>query len=708
MEANQYNNPTFDYSGYAVDEMGVPLTTKDAALAYLAAGWTVSPTLPMEPDPVTGKLVKRPDYNPNAKPGKRRLDWIPGKIYRKDIELYFSSQKNRANGLAVHVGAGTGVCVVDVDTEAGGHKHDGMRSMLEAGISPDAWRSRVMKKTPSGGEHWLYKLPDTDAESVRDLEWKGGADYNVEMCGQRVKLYGVDLLCIPHLLTVYPTIRDGKVYPWCGELMNGPEGLPDLPRILYPAKDPRPRPVHVETTTQQRGGLFDRVKGAVRIREYLADRFGGGFEGDRIPAIWRGGNGNNVAITERDGRESWRDFVTNEGGSVVDLCMVCEGIENPLEAAKVLASRYGIQSEQKEAEHTKTAEPGALLGMVHTWGEISQKVYPPQRWLIEKVVPESTPEDGRTARGLKGDLVAKSKVGKTWLALRIACCVAGGAPYAPGMDPKPPRPVLYVNMELPGNQVQYRVRVIAQALGCDGDELARNLTILTPPPGSAGMFRTEYGATAEFLELCTRYALVVLDPLYKFVLPEEDENAAVDMAKVAAWRDELLDGGATVLVVHHEIKGKGEGRDITDAGAGSGVLGRDYDFKIWATADETGHRKISYSSRLDRERPEDYAMFNAERGGFEFTEGIARDAVAANFGKGGKSSLTADQRRAVKAVQDGYHRWTDPHAKRTGESLLEAFGMFAEPAPEAGGSADIDAKRAARLDALARAGKGVR
>lgn len=573
------------------------------------------------------------------------------------------------------------VCVdIDHKTDADGNvEKDGAACLAHAGITLPPSLESV---TPGGGRHVFYwvraeNMPKSsvdmtlaDGRQLIGVDIKGGS-------GEQ----GISFA------TVYPSSKRGRSYDWKHDADNW--GIADIANALaeYPAELLKQRKAEDSATMTEKDA--ERVKAVPMSRrlmlaeDWIRKRSEYAVQGQNGSAACMGAVGVlrwgfcldgadlRAAVDTYNAERCFPPFSEKE-------------MRKKIQDAKPIGRTPGwkLMKEVAKMEHTKTAEPGALLGMVHTWGEISQKVYPPQRWLIEKIIPESTPEDGRTARGLKGDLVAKSKVGKTWLALRIACCVAGGAPYAPGMAPKPPRPVLYVNMELPGNQVQYRVRVIAQALGCDGDELARNLTILTPPPGSAGLFRTEDGATAEFLELCTRYALVVLDPLYKFVLPEEDENAAVDMAKVAAWRDELLDGGTTVLVVHHEIKGKGEGRDITDAGAGSGVLGRDYDFKIWATADETGHRKISYSSRLDRERPEDYAMFNAERGGFEFPEGIARDAVAANFGKCGKSSLTADQRKAVKAVQDGYYRWTDPHAMRTGESLLEAFGMFAEPAPK--------------------------
>lgn len=70
--------------------------------------------------------------------------------------------------------------------------------------------------------------------------------------------------------------------------------------------------------------------------------------------------------------------------------------------------------------------------------------------------------------------------------------------------------------------------------------------------------------------------LICIDPLYKISVGKE--NAAEDAKTVLALFDQLAEQtSAAVLYVHHDSKGFSGDRDIRDRGAGSNVLGRDYD-----------------------------------------------------------------------------------------------------------------------------------
>jgi RecA-family ATPase len=70
--------------------------------------------------------------------------------------------------------------------------------------------------------------------------------------------------------------------------------------------------------------------------------------------------------------------------------------------------------------------------------------------------------------------------------------------------------------------------------------------------------------------------VIFFDPLYK--LNEGVENAAEDMRTILAAFDMVAEEtGAAIVYVHHDTKGNPGDRDIRDRGAGSNVLGRDYD-----------------------------------------------------------------------------------------------------------------------------------
>ena len=102
------------------------------------------------------------------------------------------------------------------------------------------------------------------------------------------------------------------------------------------------------------------IKREVRISQYLADmdipvRAGG----SRAVATWRSGAGENVSID--DGRGVWYDHVTGGGGSVIDMCMIVEGVDFA-EAVRRLGERYGVNAEALEAKVERRNEARSFRG----------------------------------------------------------------------------------------------------------------------------------------------------------------------------------------------------------------------------------------------------------------------------------------------------------------------------------------------------------
>jgi hypothetical protein len=70
--------------------------------------------------------------------------------------------------------------------------------------------------------------------------------------------------------------------------------------------------------------------------------------------------------------------------------------------------------------------------------------------------------------------------------------------------------------------------------------------------------------------------VVIFDPLYKMM--DGGENAAEEMKPILAEFGRIAEEtGAAIVYVHHDPKGDPGMRSARDRGAGSGVVGRDYD-----------------------------------------------------------------------------------------------------------------------------------
>jgi hypothetical protein len=179
-------------------------------------------------------------------------------------------------------------------------------------------------------------------------------------------------------------------------------------------------------------------------------------------------------------------------------------------------------------------------------------------------------------RGDKVAVIGSSKLRKSFFVLQMAMHLAAGMNFL-GWTVGKPRRVLLVQLEVKDAHFHRRVRRMADALGLCREAVQDNLQIING--------RGHDLALEDMADLAAPYHpdLIIFDPLYKLVTG--DENAAEDMKPVLAAFDRLAEQtGAAILYVHHDAKGQAGDRNIRDRGAGSGVLGRDYDCCITLTA----------------------------------------------------------------------------------------------------------------------------
>ncbi|WP_187830484.1 AAA family ATPase [Siccirubricoccus phaeus] len=176
---------------------------------------------------------------------------------------------------------------------------------------------------------------------------------------------------------------------------------------------------------------------------------------------------------------------------------------------------------------------------------------PPRRYIVKPLLGE-------------GELSVwwgAPKTGKSFLALRIAWCIALGRDDLWDFRVKRPRRVLYVAAEGESG-FRGRIGALTRELGSPGDRLrylAQPVTIGPPGEDLQDLTTAALAMGAE---------LIVVDTLAR-TFGAGDENTAQDMGRFVANLDRLrAETGAHVLVIHH---GRKDGGDLRGSGALAGA-----------------------------------------------------------------------------------------------------------------------------------------
>lgn len=268
---------------------------------------------------------------------------------------------------------------------------------------------------------------------------------------------------------------------------------------------------------------------------------------------------------------------------------------------RVIQDAIVAAAAQAAAEHA--AEELAAAGIVfQDWRDFMANEPPAWDWIITNVV----------AKGMKGDLNAKSKQWKSFFGIQLALCVSTGKPFL-NMSVPAARRCAYFNLELIDRGAWERGAAMSAATGstpADGMLYAVNLR------GNAGELRKHAPAlVAEVRRL--GIDLVILDPRYKLIDENEDENTAAGLRGVLQFRDALAEVSA-VLMIGHDPKGDTAGKSMADRGAGSYTAGADYDFSFALSPHELdGYSVLSTSCRYRKSPPDLTICFDPDRQIFE-------------------------------------------------------------------------------------------
>lgn len=263
---------------------------------------------------------------------------------------------------------------------------------------------------------------------------------------------------------------------------------------------------------------------------------------------------------------------------------------------------------------------------------------------VEPIIP------GLLDKGDRHFIVSQSKAGKSWFALQQALCVASGLPFLEWDVPEPRR-VAVCQFELKEAQYHKRVRKLAAALDLTPADLGGRLDIYNLR-----------GAPFDVFDIGGEYDVLFLDPLYVMLAQAAaDENSASDvgrvLSRISAWQRQTE---AAVTTVHHATKGRIGDRQAVDRGAGSGVIGRDFDGMLTLAPARDDPEACLVVDHIARNcRPTDPFVIEFHDGYFQVRAGVAPVA---------ETSLSATNRQKVAGPSDD-------------EIAAELFEGITEPIP---------------------------
>lgn len=342
------------------------------------------------------------------------------------------------------------------------------------------------------------------------------------------------------------------------------------------------------------------------------------------------------------------------------------------EANEIIVSHDELEASIKEYEDPRRQLLKAGFTFMSASNFIATPTIPPE-WIIKDFI--ATKGDGN--RAFKGELIGKSKQRKTFAALQMAICLATGHDFLNFKIGRPWR-VLYVNNELPIPFLKERLQRQVKALfGSDTVVDLRNLIISCPLKPYA--VRENEQTERTFIKSIKdgKFDFVFFDPVYKMLKPGEDENSGLGMSGILRFRDLIItETNAGVMGVHHDGKSLTDGKEISDRGAGSGHVGRDYDFRLTIDPHSDGnktHAVLGSDCRVRKAPPEVTIVFDEENLIFSVADDIPACRPSSQS-RGHKQAMTY-RKTEVATMCKAFESAAIEIANEHGNSLLDT-GTF--------------------------------
>lgn len=185
--------------------------------------------------------------------------------------------------------------------------------------------------------------------------------------------------------------------------------------------------------------------------------------------------------------------------------------------------------------------------------------------------------DGLIRRGETANIIAPTKIGKSWLCYDLALSVATGNPWCGRFGTKKGR-VLLIDNELDKETLSFRIRKVARAMGLAEIDYENSFDVWA----MRGKLRDIFSIRPTINSIPHGYyALIVLDSWYRMLPAGVSENANAEMTQLSNCVDEYAEKtGAAWAPIHHSTKGDQGDKRVTDVGSGAGSMARAADSHI--------------------------------------------------------------------------------------------------------------------------------
>ncbi|MEM6505450.1 MAG: AAA family ATPase [Planctomycetota bacterium] len=182
--------------------------------------------------------------------------------------------------------------------------------------------------------------------------------------------------------------------------------------------------------------------------------------------------------------------------------------------------------------------------------------------------------DGLLRAGETMNVIAASKVGKSWLMYSLLASIATSGRWLDTFQCDA-GPVLLIDNELHPQTIANRLPKVTTAMGlmsCPGiDVLPLRGTGTTLDRLASSIDKIEQG----------HYKAIVLDAWYRFIPQGLSENSNADIMGLYNLLDQYAEStGSALVAVHHASKGSQGDKAVTDVGAGAGAQSRAADAHV--------------------------------------------------------------------------------------------------------------------------------